>query len=280
MTVRRVLLLWLFPFAACGAERVLDFHSEIRIARDGTLTVTEMITVQAEGRQIRRGILRDFPAGYRDRRGDRVRAPFEVLSVARNGQAEPYVIERRSDGKRIRTGAADVLLPFGAHEYRITYRTARRIGFFEGHDELYWDVNGHGWGFAFERMSAEARFADPVPAGGIEAQAYTGPQGSRARDYQAFVREGSAAFRITRPLGPREGMTLVVAFPKGVVAPPDGAERFDAWIESNPWALAGLGAVLVLGIYLIFRRRRRTTCSNQAARSCTSAIGHAEASER
>ena len=251
-----VFLLFFLSFQAHAVERVLDFHSEIRIARDGTLTVTEVIAVQAEGKQIRRGILRDFPTDYRDRLGTRVRVPFHVVSVARNGQPERYTVERVANGVRIRVGSPDVLLPFGPHEYRITYRTARQIGFFEQHDELYWNVNGNGWTFAFDRLSAEVRFAQPVPAGDLKVEAFTGPQGSRARDYQAFVRHGSAAFRTTRALGPREGMTIVVAFPKGVVARPSGAQRFDAWIESNPAVLAALAGLLILGLYLVLAWRR------------------------
>ncbi|HEX6319583.1 MAG TPA: DUF2207 domain-containing protein [Burkholderiales bacterium] len=250
------MLLFLFSFQACAAERVLDFHSEIRIARDGRLTVTEVISVQAEGRQVRRGILRDFPTDYRDRLGNRVRVPFEVLSVARNGEPEPYALERLSNGMRIRIGSPDVLLPFGPHEYRIAYRTARQIGFFDRHDELYWNVNGNGWTFAFDRMSAEVRFADPVPADELKVEAYTGPQGSRARNYQAFVRHGAVAFRTTQALAPREGMTIVVAFPKGVVAPPSGAERFDAWLETNPAVIAALAGLLVLSVYLTLVWRR------------------------
>ncbi|MGH8742543.1 MAG: DUF2207 domain-containing protein, partial [Burkholderiales bacterium] len=250
------LLFSLLAFQANAAERVLDFHSDIRISPNGTLTVTEIITVQAEGKQIRRGILRDFPTDYRDRYGNRVRVPFQVLLVTRNGEAEPYALERLSNGVRVRIGAPDVLLRFGRQEYSIMYRTSRQIGFFDRHDELYWNVNGNGWSLPFERMSAEVRFEQPVPAGDLQVEAYTGPQGARGRNYQAFVRHGSVAFRITRPLGPREGMTIVVAFPKGVVAPPSRSERVDAWLESNPAIIVALGGFLLLSIYLVFIWRR------------------------
>ena len=252
----RFLALFLFCAAAYAGERVLDFHSEIWISRNGTLTVTEVIVVQAEGRQIRRGILRDFPTEYRDRLGSRVRVPFDVVSVLRNGQPEPYALERLSNGVRVRIGTPDVLLRFGPHEYRITYRTARQVGFFEQHDELYWNVNGTGWTFPFDRISAEVRLEQPVAAADLKVEAYTGPQGARGRNYQAFVQEGSAAFRTTQPLGAREGLTIVVGFPKGIVTPPGPAQRFDAWVESNPAAIAALGGLLLLTLYLIFIWRR------------------------
>jgi hypothetical protein len=92
-------------------ERVVAFHSDIRIARDGTLTVTERIDVQVEGREIKRGILRDFPTDYRDRAGARSTVPFEVVSVRRNERAEMWREERLSNGVRVRIGNAAVMLP-------------------------------------------------------------------------------------------------------------------------------------------------------------------------
>jgi len=153
--VRTLLLILLLTGDCKAAERVLDFHSDIRIATDGTLTVTEMIAVQVEGREIRRGILRDFPTDYRDARGARVTVPFEVQRVQRDGVLETYRLERMSNGVRVRIGDPDVLLAAGRHTYEIRYRTARQIGFFRDADELYWNVNGNGWTFAFDRISAE-----------------------------------------------------------------------------------------------------------------------------
>jgi Predicted membrane protein (DUF2207) len=218
-----------------AAERVLDFHSEVRIARDGSLAVTEIITVQAEGRQLRRGIARELP--------------FEVLEVTRNGQPEPFALEDHGGVRRLRTGAPDVLLAFGLHEYRIAYRTPRWLGFSEARDELLWPVNGKAWALPIERLSAEVRFDHPVPAGDIEVDAHARLEGSRTRPYQAFVRQGSAAFRITRPLAAHEAFTITVAFPEGAVTRATRAERFDAWAKDHPAVFAALGLVLLLALW-------------------------------
>jgi len=45
---------------AGAVERILDFISDVRVERNGDLTVTETFAVQAEGQEIRRGIYRDF----------------------------------------------------------------------------------------------------------------------------------------------------------------------------------------------------------------------------
>src|SRR5690606_9748606 len=107
--------------------------------------VTEHITVHAEGTRIRRGIYRDFPTRYRDRHGNRVVVGFEMLGLTRNGQPEPWFTENLSNGVRINTGNDDFLQVPGEHAYTLHYRTTRQLGFFDEHDELYWNAIGTGW---------------------------------------------------------------------------------------------------------------------------------------
>ena len=136
------------PLAA--QERILSYESEVEVLADGTVEVTERITVRAEGRQIRRGIYRDFPTRYRDRYGNRVRVGFEVVGVERDGRPEEWFTERLSNGVRITTGG-DALLPVPAeYTFTLRYRTTRQLGFFEEHDELYWNAIGTGWVFPIE----------------------------------------------------------------------------------------------------------------------------------
>ena len=68
--------------------------------------VTETIAVRAEGRQIKRGILRDFPTIYRRADGSRVEVGFEVQSVMRDGSYEEFTTERMANGVRVRIGSA------------------------------------------------------------------------------------------------------------------------------------------------------------------------------
>ncbi len=64
-------LLLALPLLAQADERILEFHSDITIKRDGWIEVTETIRVRAEGDRIRRGIYRDFPTEYFDKLGNR-----------------------------------------------------------------------------------------------------------------------------------------------------------------------------------------------------------------
>jgi hypothetical protein len=239
--------------AQADAERITSFHSDVVIRADGTLQVTETIEVQAHGREIRRGILRDFPTDYRDRAGNRVTVPFDVLDVTRNGAPERFATERLSNGVRVRIGNPDVLLTPGAHRYQIRYRTARQLGFFDGHDELYWNATGNGWTFPIDRATAEITLPQAVPADRLSAESYVGAQGSKRRG-EAFVRDGGGSFA-TAGLGPREGLTVVLAFPKGVLQPPSAADRARWFFAANQAAGIGLGGTLLLIAGLALRWR-------------------------
>jgi len=238
---------------AGATEEILDFASEIRVNANGSLDVTETIRVLAEGRQIQRGIFRDFPTDYRDRLGNRYRVDFDVGGVARDGRAEPFRTERRGNGVRVYIGQPDVFLPPGEHSYRISYRTDRQLGFFERHDELYWNVTGNGWEFPIREASAAVTLPGTVPAADIETEAYTGYQGDQGRDYEAWTdSDGVARFRTTRPLAARDGLTIVVGFPKGHVHQPTGNERAARLVLDNPQAwIAIAGTLLLLAYYTV-----------------------------
>jgi len=237
-------------------ERILAWQSDIHVLRDSTLEVTETLRVRAEGQQIRRGLLRDFPTRYVDRRGRRVVTGFEVVAVRRDGVSEPHVLEKLANGVRIRIGDPEVYLSPGEYEYAITYRTDRQLGMFAGHDELYWNVTGNGWDFPIDAVVAQVFLPGNIDAAAIEVEAYTGRQGAQGRDWQAEAGPSLATFRTTRGLGPREGLTIVAAWPKGRVTPPGPGQRAgyllrDAW----PAAVALAGLALLLAYYVTVWRR-------------------------
>ncbi|MDP6136428.1 MAG: DUF2207 domain-containing protein, partial [Arenicellales bacterium] len=133
--------------AALASERILSFESLVTVEKSGTLTVTETITVLAEGKKIKRGIYRDFPTHYRDRAGNNYTVGFELLSVTRDGLPEPHHIGDLDNGVRVKVGESNTFLQPGKYAYTLTYRSNRQIGFFDTHDELYWNATPHDWSF-------------------------------------------------------------------------------------------------------------------------------------
>lgn len=246
------LLLLLATTTAAADERILGFHSDILVLRDGWIEVTEAITVRAENKRIRRGIYRDFPTEYTDSLGNDHVVAFEPLSVLRNGQPEAYHADRYFNGVRVYFGSADRMLEPGEHTYTFRYRASRMLGFFAQHDELYWNVTGLDWEFAIDRASATVAFEFEPAANEIFVEAYTGAAGSTRRDYTASVDDARrVSFASSKPLPPHHGLTIVVGWPKGYVQEPGDLERIGWLLADNANLLVALaGLVLLLAYYV------------------------------
>ncbi len=245
-------LLLALPLAAVSDERILEFHSDVRVFADGMIEVTETIKVRAEGRQIRRGIYRDFPVDYEDRLGNEYRMRLEPLAVLRNGDRESFHTVRSGRDVRTYFGRSDRFIDQGVHTYTFRYRVNRMIGFFEEHDELYWNVTGNHWIFPIDKASATVRLEFDAPRDQLMVDGYTGRLGSNAQDYGRYLDdEGNLNFQANQPLPAAHGLTIVVGWPKGFVEEPTLSTRAGWLIKDNRNLLAVLvGLVLMLAYYI------------------------------
>lgn len=262
--IRRLLLasLWLllaFPLhgRASPQERILSYDSTVTVNADGSMDVEERIRVRAEGDAIRRGIYRDFPTRYKDRHGNRVVVDFTVRDVLRDGRPEPWFTERHNNGVRLNTGNDDFLPVPADYTWTLRYRTDRQLGFFQDHDELYWNAIGTGWAFPIEAGSVEVRLPQSVPAGDLRAECYTGAQGESGQACSASITApGRAQWRLTRALPPQHGLTIVLSFPRGVVPAPTAAQRAGWLLKDNRGVLVALFALLAMCTYMLRRWRQ------------------------
>lgn len=251
--MRKILLTLLLAWSAVGAadERILRFQSDIQIHADGSMTVVETIRVRAEGKKIKRGIYRDFPTTYKTASGRRHKVDFEVVGVRRDGRHESWHSQRLSNGLRVYFGRSNVFLDKGIYEYQFSYKTNRQLGFFDHHDELYWNVTGNGWAFPIDQASATVW----LPTPGIEdisGEAYTGRQGDKGMDWRWQALPNGGQFQTSTSLAPYEGLTIVLGWPKGLIAEPT-REDLARWLWQDDAGLViiWLGSLAVLLYYLM-----------------------------
>ena len=233
---------------AWAREEIREFNAIFEVHADTSVTITEQIAVNAEGNEIRRGIFRDIPTLLETPDGRTIRLPFEVISVTRNGAAEPFAVEGISGGQRIRIGSAEVLLQSGVHRYEIVYRMDRAARLFEDHDEFYWNATGNYWNFPILR--ARALVTLPEGAQITELNAYTGEFGVRSADSSAErLNDRQARFTVTRALGPGEGLTVSVSFEKGILTPPQGTDALLFWFSDYRDYIIPLAMLLIVIAY-------------------------------
>ncbi len=242
----------LFSQTLSADERILDYRSDIHVHENGELTVTETIRVRSEGQEIRRGIYRDFPTRYRDRLGNHVNVDFNPISVKRNGNTEAWHTEKRLNGVRVKAGSAQRLLDPGVHEYELVFATNRQLGFFSSHDELYFNAVGNGWVFPIDRAVVTVSLPFQVASGQLVLDVYSGPFGAKGANAVAeALSENRVRFETTQPLRPREGLTIAVAWPKGLIEEPGAGQKVRWFLADNSAAAVLLvGWLAVLGWYL------------------------------
>ncbi len=234
-------------------EKILSFDSDISINVDGSMVVTETIKVKAENSKIKRGIYRDFPTEYKDRLGNFYKVDFNVLSLKRDNLSEAYHLKKQSNGQRIYFGSSSVFLEPGVYTYILTYKTNRQLGFFKKHDELYWNVTGNGWDFTIDKASATIRLPEAIESVKMSLIAYTGYQGEQGDSYiSKIIEPGVSFFETTKPLPPKNGITTVTAWPKGVIHEPTSREKAQAFLSYNRHVLIGFGGLFVLLVYFYF----------------------------
>ncbi len=246
-----LLLSLLISFTLSATERITDFNSDITVHQDGSMTVAETIKVKGEADQIRRGIVRELPTKYKDRIGNYYNVGLDILEVKRDGQREPYHIEAVPNGKKIYIGSKERFLGPGYYTFDITYKTNRQLGFFDDHDELYWNVTGNGWRLPIDRASATVHLPKEIPSDKIKVEGYTGYQGSKSQEYDARVQaDGDAYFQTTKPLNRAQGLTIVTSFPKGYIKQPSFIQTWWWFFSDNIHLfIAALGLLLLVIFY-------------------------------
>lgn len=241
------------PLAAQAEERIVNYDVAVNVEKDGDIVVAETISVLSEGNQIRRGIYRDLPRFYL-KGAKKLPYHYDVKSVTRDGEKEPYAIETDGNAYRIRIGDGDVFLENGPHRYVLNYAVKNQVRYFGDYDEIYWNATGNFWAFPIDNARAVVKL--PGGAAAVQHAAYTGHEGASGRDYTYGFSGGAHYFNATKPMDPGKGMTVAVGFAKGVVDPPSAADARSDWWAENASALILSAAFLVIGGYFLLMFER------------------------
>ncbi|MEL6735674.1 MAG: DUF2207 domain-containing protein, partial [Pseudomonadota bacterium] len=241
---------------AQAQERILSFDSRVNVQKDGSFIVKETIRVRAEGRKIRRGIYRDFPLRFEGADGRERKVGFKLLSTRRDGQPESSRIEWSSRALRIYLGQSDVFLSAGEYTYEITYRTDRQLRRFENHVEVFWNATGNFWEFPIQKATATIQLPEGADAKDITY--FTGRFGSKAQDASASrLAQGRVVEVVTsRPLGVREGLSVVVSFDPQFVDAPSAADETRWFLQDFAGEVITFGGAALAFLYYLFAWRR------------------------
>ena len=215
-----------------------------------TLRVTEKITVNALGQEIRRGIYRTLPA-RRSINGKDISVGYAILSVLKNGREEEFHTQKKDGHLYIYIGDEDVYLDSGVYEYSLTYETERQIGYFEDFDEIYWNVTGTDWSFPTDSVTATLHL--PENAAITQHACYTGAMGSTEKNCSFQLLSPGTIRWEAAGLGAYQGLTVAAGFTKGVVREPG----LPSFLQTEKLSgILGVAGLVLLGFmaYLWYKK--------------------------
>jgi hypothetical protein len=236
-------LLSLLAVLTCGIAAAADYTTErfavdYAIDKDRLVTVTETIDVTFTAPS--RGLIRTIPFRVRGNSGKLRQADFDLVSVevdyGRGFQSELSKAAESGGDWKLRIGNAEVTHT-GKATYRIQYTVRGALTDQNKNDalgprtELYWNVIPAHWATAIDRAEGVIRFPEPAQGDtaarfligearsrrGVEVHLDGKVVGGNPNLKAEFSGTRSVKFWTTRSMRSGEGITAVVALPKGTV---------------------------------------------------------------
>ncbi len=122
------------------------------------------------------------------------------------------------------------------------YKVLGGVGFFEDHDELYWDIIPTDHEAIIETVSAAVILPEASNSLSDYSQLmYVGSYGSTVESYNYQIADGRTIKFWERYIGGSEGVTIVSSWPKGIVNDP-GTLRIEAEVDSKEFE----GATIII----------------------------------
>jgi hypothetical protein len=234
-------------------EEIRDFHVEILIGKDASISVEEDIEYDF-GYELRHGIFREIPYRYQVDSLRNYNLRMDIYRVTDfKDRPYKYGVSREGGNVVVKIGDPDREIT-GIHGYKIGYMVERAIVFFKDHDELYWNATGNGWRVPIRKASARVYLEGETPKD-IKATCYTGVLGSRGRDCTFSITPNGVEFNASRGFRPGEGLTIVIGLPKGILKGPSSLERL-SWFVSDNWFYSIPFLTLFLISYTWYTRGR------------------------
>lgn len=189
-------------------EEIKSFFVTITINKEGSFLVKEEI-VYDFGENYRHGIYRDIPLGD---------TLIDVKDVTDNlGNSYKYETHIESNILRIKIGDPKKKIK-GEHTYNIYYEVWNGINFFSDRDELSWNAIGTEWNVPIKKSGVIVRLPEKLPKENLRLSCFTGVKGSMESNCVINVKEnGEIVFESQKIFMPKEGLTIVVAWPKGII---------------------------------------------------------------
>lgn len=211
-------IVFLYPraIAAEDVEHIQNYSTRIHINQDGSVGFIENIDYVFVSP--RHGILRTIPVIKTNQDGKQYTLTLGDVAVTDGkGQTVPVKQSQEGDDIVFKVGDPDTTIT-GLQRYALSYTVRGALTYFPGHDELYWNAVGVKWPVPISAADAIIALPPSVNLSEVQTKCFTGIAGEKNADCSVSSENNQITVRANKALGVNEGITVVVAFPKGIVA--------------------------------------------------------------
>lgn len=231
-------------------EEIASFNSNIIVKDDASISVDETIKVYATGEKIKRGLIRTLPKIYNDSYGTSRRNSYNLVSVTVNGAESAHHIEETRKKFKIFVGDEHHFLKPGWYTYRFRYNVKQAVNFLKDADELYWNVTGNDW--LFPILQASATVTLPPNTKIKYFRGYTGRVGAKGLNYSPTqLAPNIIQFDTTSELPPGSGLTIALAWPKGIIKEPTFMERMNSNMDLDSGSYIVIEIAVITFLYFM-----------------------------
>lgn len=222
-------------------ERIRYLDIDLQLRPDGTLRVTEKITVWAQRDQFVDGLHRDLATHFFDFYGGMKSVEPVIRSASLNGAPTSSRTDSVAEGVRVYIGENGPDLPAGQHDFELHYEIPNRVSTNLA-TELEWDLHAD-WNFPVDKTQISIQLPADIDR---ESVRLTGSESSVIE----IPDTGPLWVLADGKLPPHQSLSLNLSY-----APGQSAQGMSAWRArwsslptGHRWAIGG---VLVLWTYLL-----------------------------
>lgn len=256
------LLAFVLPYKASAqtnSDYVKNFNSEVTFNQDSSIDIEE--TIDYVFTSYRHGIYREIPTNYKTQ-GSFTRPTLLKLkdlyyfeTINPTDKYDSYEKSFSNGYTIFKIGDAEETI-IGNNTYVIDYKLTYAVNYFDDHDELYLNITGNGWEVPIQNVETTINLPGTI----TDYRCYTGALGETYTNCTIQKIANSDTLTVTAgPLDVYEGLTVVVAMPKGTVADTTSQQRVQT-ILANLGILLPIPAI-VLAIILLkkFNKNKKLT---------------------
>ncbi len=230
---------------APAEEHIAYMLTSLNIEPTGLLRVSEEFVFVSNNEGFPTGFFRILPKYAYSLNNQRRKMDLTLDSVTINGENIPYKITEIGNYLHIEP-EKPLDLPTGIYTYRFNYLIDRAVWFYDGFDELYWDVTGR----TVKNVIGSANAVAILPVGKtfMEQNAFVSTKEGINPDRVTIttLTENSLGFADTEALGVGDDIHLFIRLEKGIIVPPDFAKKYMWFIHDYGASLFALLALIAI----------------------------------